>query len=92
MAYQFVRRFPLYKNLPLEARQKMADELVRAIEVIGSAAELSRMLGIKPSAICPWERCPAEHAAEVEYRTNGVVTRYQLRPDIFGEDPVSKRR
>lgn len=91
MAYQYVRRFPLYKHLPLEKRQEMAHELERAINEVGSAAELSRMLGIKPSAICPWERCPAEHVMEVEYRTEGKVTRYQLRPDIYGEDPRKLR-
>lgn len=84
MGYQFTRRFPLYRDFSLADRETMADQLQRAIDLIGSAAELARMLGIRRSAISPWERCPAEHVLELEYRTEGRVTRYQLRPDIFG--------
>lgn len=70
--------------MSLEEQQAMADHLNRAIEEIGSAAQLARMLAIQASAIAQWDRCPADHCREIEYRTDKLVTRYQLRPDIFG--------
>lgn len=33
------------------------------------------------------KRITAEKAVAIENATNGEVTRYELRPDIFGEPP-----
>lgn len=30
---------------------------------------------------------PAEHCRAIEYATGGKVTRYNLRPDVFGDSP-----
>lgn len=30
---------------------------------------------------------PAEHCRAIEEATGGAVTRYDLRPDVFGENP-----
>ena len=63
----------------------MRDEaLKRAIECAGGTAKLARALGIKPQAISQWTRVPAERVLDVERATAAKVTRYELRPDIYG--------
>ncbi len=56
----------------------------------GKAVDLARLLGLTESAISQWKRVPAGRAIEIEQKTGGKVTRYQLRPDFFGSPP--KRR
>ncbi len=64
--------------------------LQRAITIFGSQSALARELKIKPQAVQQWvhrRRVPVERAIQIERATNGRVTRYELRPDIFGEPP-----
>ena len=61
-----------------------ADALERAIEASGGAAELARALGVTVQAVCAWKRCPPRRALAVEKACRGLVTRHELRPDIFG--------
>lgn len=63
------------------------DEALRtAIEKAGSKAKLARLLGgITPQAIGQWRRAPVERVLALEKATG--VTRYQLRPDIYGTAP-----
>ena len=56
--------------------------LQRAIAAVGSASELARQLGIKPSAVAQWDEVPPKRVLDVE-RLSGI-SRYELRPDIFG--------
>jgi uncharacterized membrane protein YkvA (DUF1232 family) len=37
-------------------------------------------------------RVPAELCAAIEFVTGGMVTRYDLRPDVFGEAPVKSKK
>lgn len=53
---------------------------------------MARQLGIKPPSISEWKarnRVPAERVLEVE-KISGV-SRYELRPDIFGPAPSEVR-
>jgi DNA-binding transcriptional regulator YdaS (Cro superfamily) len=43
---------------------------------------------ITPQAVWKWDRVPSARCLDVE-RVTGV-SRYQLRPDIYGEDPRAK--
>lgn len=58
------------------------DEIVAAA---GGPSALARKLGIKPQGISQWRRVPPERVLEVE-RVTGI-SRYQIRPDIYGDDP-----
>jgi DNA-binding transcriptional regulator YdaS (Cro superfamily) len=52
-------------------------------------AALARTLGVSPGAVWKWrnfDRIPAERVIAIERATNGLVTRAELRPDLFGED------
>lgn len=64
--------------------KKRDTALEHAIEVVGGVVALAEALGISKQAVSGWEQCPAERALQVEAATKGVVTRYRLRPDIFG--------
>ncbi|MBU2763345.1 transcriptional regulator [Acidithiobacillus caldus] len=62
------------------------DALLRAIHLFGSQARLARALGVVPMAVTNWKKrgVPIAWAPEIERATNGLVTRAELRPDIFG--------
>ncbi|MGH8653633.1 MAG: transcriptional regulator [Gammaproteobacteria bacterium] len=64
--------------------------LNRAIRFLGSQAALARSLGIRPQAVQQWTvtGCvPPKRCRAVEDATGGKVTRYALRPDVFGARP-----
>lgn len=54
----------------------------------GRNIDLARLLGISPSAISQWVRVPYRRALQIEAGTNGLVTREELRPDLFGARPA----
>ena len=67
------------------------DALSRAIEAVGSQQALADALNIKSPSISGWRqagRVPVERCAEIETATGGRVTRYDLRPDVFGPLPA----
>lgn len=55
-------------------------------------AELARRIGKRPGHIWAWinrdHRVPAEMCKPIEHATGGLVTRHELRPDIF--DPPAE--
>lgn len=65
------------------------DAIKRACEVVGGRAALAEAIGVTPSFISQLvngERpIPAERVLAIEHATGGKVTRYQLRPDVFGK-------
>ena len=58
-----------------------------ACDVLGGAAALARLLGIKPQTVTQWRsgkrRIPASRCHAIEKATKGKVTRRDLRPDDF---------
>ena len=59
------------------------DKVLReAIKRAGGPRALGRALGIAHTAVLQWQRCPPARVLEVE-RLSGI-SRYRLRPDIFG--------
>ena len=71
--------------------------LLRAIETVGSQAKLAATIGRTQPDISKWlhrdkQGVPAEVCIAIERATRGRVTRYELRPDVFGEAPVKRRR
>lgn len=69
------------------------DAITRSIEAVGGQVHLARRLGITPAAVNQWVRglrpVPAERCRAIEAATAGVVTRYDLRPDVFGPAPAN---
>jgi DNA-binding transcriptional regulator YdaS (Cro superfamily) len=66
----------------------------RAKSAAGGPSSLSRALGqsgeaVSPQAISKWSRVPAERVLEVERLTG--VSRYELRPDVYGPAPKPDR-
>lgn len=64
--------------------------LDRVIDLVGGQAELARKVGVSPQVVNGWckrNRVAASKAVAVEQAVEGRVTRYDLRPDIFGEPP-----
>ena len=63
-----------------------ASPLQRAIANVGSASELARRIGVTPAAVLQWDTVPILRVPDVE-RVSGV-SRYELRPDFFGQPPM----
>lgn len=66
----------------------------RAIDLLGNQTKLAEALGVSPMAVTQWKRrgVPAERCVPIEEATSGEVTRYDLRPDIFGPAPAKRTR
>lgn len=62
-----------------------------AVAIAGSQSELARRIGISQGHLWSWlhrdKKVPAERCAAIERATNGAVSRYALRPDVFGPAP-----
>lgn len=67
-----------------------------AVAAMGSQAALAKSIGVSAPFVNDLlherKRIPAELCASIEHATRGAVTRYQLRPDVFGETPVMRKK
>ncbi len=61
----------------------------KAIEAAGGTIKLAKRLGITRQAVEQWCIVPAERVLAVEAASG--VSRYLLRPDIYGPEPDRKR-
>lgn len=61
-----------------------------AVSKAGGARLIARALNITPQAVIQWAHVPAKHVLEVE-RLSGI-SRYELRPDIYGPPPSQPTR
>lgn len=61
--------------------------LEKAILLAGSGSKLARLLDVTSMTVTQWKRrgVPAERCMAIERAVNGAVTRYDLRPDVFGD-------
>lgn len=61
--------------------------LEKAVQVAGSQSALAHAIGVKQQHVWHWlnraGQIPAEYAIPIEQATGGVVTRHDLRPDIY---------
>lgn len=68
--------------------------IAEAIQRAGGSTKLGKALGITRQAVEAWKGkgrvVPPEHVLEIEKITG--VTRYDLRPDIYGAPPVLTKR
>jgi DNA-binding transcriptional regulator YdaS (Cro superfamily) len=63
--------------------------LQKACDQVGGQTALAKKIGRKQSTIWNWLKkgIPAEQCPAIERATDGKITRYDLRPDVFGEPP-----
>lgn len=68
------------------------ESLDRACEILGGQYALAEALGIRSPSISEWRkrrRIPVERCSAIERATAGKVTRFALRPDVFGEEKAT---
>lgn len=66
----------------------------RAVDHVGSQSLLAAQVGVTQGRVWQWcngDRVPAERCADIERVTAGQVTRYDLRPDVFGPAPTEQK-
>lgn len=68
----------------MSAHTVMAEEIARAIEIVGGAAPLAKLLSVTTQAVCFWRdgkrRFPEALGARLEEVTGGAVSRRRLWP------------
>jgi DNA-binding transcriptional regulator YdaS (Cro superfamily) len=72
---------------PAPAEPETAADACRlAVKMAGGPGPLGRKLRPPASrqAVAKWAVVPAERAREVERIIGGRISRYQMRPDVFG--------
>ena len=62
----------------------MNSPIEKAIQVLGTQKALAEKLGVRTQAVTKWrKRVPAERVLGIEAATGGVVSRHELRPDLY---------
>lgn len=68
----------------------------RAVDAFdGTQADFARAIGRYPQEITRWlktGRVPPAHCIAIETAVGRKVTRYELRPDIYGSAPATTKR
>lgn len=65
----------------------------RACALMGGYAPLAREIGCDRTRVFYWlktGKAPGEFCRAIEAATGGKVTRYELRPDVFGPAPKGR--
>jgi len=65
----------------------------RAVDAAGGQTALATALGIRQGHVSQWLRrgkVPADRVLAIEAAIGGEVTRYELRPDVFGDAPQAE--
>lgn len=69
----------------------MIEALRKAVELAGGQVALAKAIGVKQQHVWNWLnrdlKTPAERVVAIEHAVAGEVTRYELRPDVFGTAP-----
>lgn len=83
-----------HRRASLQADRSVRESAIgQAVAVCGSQTELARRCGVQQGHVWYWlrmGRVPAGHCRAVSQATNGRVSVYDLRPDIFSEAPDSQ--
>lgn len=68
--------------------------LERVREAVGSQKAIADALGLSQPTVHEWFKRgqpPADRCIALEDLSGGTVTRYDLRPDIFGASPIDTK-
>ncbi len=70
---------------------KQMDRLKTALDRVfahfKSKSATARALDITPQSVGGWQKVPVDHCLRLEELTG--ISRYELRPDVYGDPPVS---
>jgi DNA-binding transcriptional regulator YdaS (Cro superfamily) len=66
------------------------EALQTAIRIAGGKSAAAEVLGISRQAIWKWDVAPVERVADLERLSKGKITRFELRPDIFGTPQLAQ--
>lgn len=55
------------------------------ISAFGGPMAIAKILGITSQAVSQWKDIPIKRVLDLEKK--GVLSRYDMRPDIYGLDP-----
>lgn len=65
----------------------------KAVATFDDPKLFAAAVGVSPAFVWQWVNgkrpVPAQHCIPIEKATGGAVTRYDLRPDVFGSAPTS---
>ena len=70
-------------------KQMAARALDQVIDILGSQTALAQKLNLQQPSINSWKlrgMIPPGRCRDIEKIVRGGVTRYEMRPDIFGKD------
>ncbi|MGC1547434.1 MAG: YdaS family helix-turn-helix protein [Rhodanobacter sp.] len=70
------------------------EALDRAVDIFKTQNALAAELKLRSASISGWRkrnRIPVERCRDIERVTGGRVTRYDLRPDMFGVAPPTQQ-
>jgi DNA-binding transcriptional regulator YdaS (Cro superfamily) len=62
--------------------------LQKSVDIVGGQSALAKSIDVSPQLVWHWLRnkaglVPAEHCVKIEKATGGLITRADLRPDVF---------
>ncbi len=64
----------------------------KAAKAVGSVRLLAKRLCLYRGSLYQWVQVPEDHVLRIEELTGGKVTRYEMRPDIFGKKPKANEQ
>ena len=67
--------------------------LERAIQIAGGQTAIARICEVSPQAVHKWirkGRVPSHQCLKIELATHSEVSRFVLRPDVFGQEVDEK--
>lgn len=74
----------------------MTAAICKAADILGGNVGLAEVIDVHPSFISQMvtgrRKVPCGYCLAIENATRGAVTRYQLRPDVFGEAPAASKK
>ncbi len=62
-------------------------EKLKSHPKIRTKRKVAEICGISPPSLNYWKRVPSKYCIELEQASDGAVTRYDMRPDVFGACP-----
>tara|TARA_R100001369_G_scaffold19249_1_gene35104 strand:- start:546 stop:797 length:252 start_codon:yes stop_codon:yes gene_type:complete len=79
------------RNKKLSGKDQMADYTKSAIAFAGGPSALARYIRaeghtITTQAISQWQGVPSNRVIMVEQAAKGLVSRHEMRPDVFGDE------
>jgi len=73
-------------------KQNLNKHVLAAAEALGGKNALAKALGVTPQFIgqlaCGIRPVPPRHCIPIEVASSMAVSRYDLRPDVFGKKPA----